>query len=1174
MKAFVFTDIVNSTGLKQDMSGFGFGEKNRNFVDQILRPHRDRLENGLAAHGGALVNLIGDGCFLAFRHPFRAAMWAISVQESHQNEPIEGPDGQPVGMKIAIHWGDASRDPNDASNFIGRSVDYAARLVDFGRTGQVLLSETVYAMLKEAGLTQADYGLYAHGERDLRGIGSAPIYELLWNGKEHQPLKGDPEIADKPQSSLATPESDTVAQPIEGSMVGEIQLIRKIGQGGMGSVFLGLDTTMDRECVIKVINDRFLAPGHEELVERFYNEIKMVAGLKHSNIVQAYYASSRTAPIPYLVLEHIRGIGVERLIADKAIVSIADACEIAAQTARALTYIHRKGLVHRDIKPSNIMLTHDEDGHAIVKVLDLGLALLVNDADEHRITTVRERAMGTAYYMPPEQWSSTDVDIRADIYALGCTLYHMLAGYAPFEFSEYTQKKAHRNEVPAKPPGAEHFPPGLWEVIKKMLAKKSADRFADPNELLAALGKFRQGSNLESLLSTADLESSIGTINTTPTKSTLAHRSTTPKPMPVLSRRTLLTLGGVAATTAVAGGVIWKVFATGEGNDPSRFVVDDETLGEIATHTLLTDPGPIGQWWFEDAPWYAPPMRLTLLQSLTVEEYSSLTASLKSGQATEFYRNLQTATHDAIADNSDQLRWYRTLATAANWETATSEQRTQTKEKWDAFVRSLTNSEPLESLLQKPETLSASHWHLLALALTRVATLTPRQFEPAMRAFASAEAAYVAEAKTSGNPAASQALRGLCQADWGEACSIFGVSHRDDAILYFEQAIKTLSGSNGNASPGSERQIVWTSSRLGITQILESQTYSRAKQRATLEAAEPLLSKLNSNDPVAIFLQESFARYALENEDFAEAASKSLTAADARKQQAFSQVGSDSKVANPDALSFYLRDMQLYALAEHYNGKSATAARKVEELFTNYFKTIAESDSLTPDQKNALESQRPNQQGRWADMLFFGTADFANAQKKMAAAIEEATPRFATNLPQHLAYMRFKMTLFLSLGGEAEGKSSVAGYYDPAVTAYRSWREGATSDDAVIAGRSAGYLARNRLFCMAATATHQPELLPELFDEFKTAPEDRLTALKQVVTITSEDDPNSAVDRDDRQLLLFLAYYLDEAATETDSGIKRLVQQLENDRRGQPVFDATYLLHLRAAAASAASRTK
>jgi hypothetical protein len=172
-------------------------------------------------------------------------------------------------------------------------------------------------------------------------------------------------------------------------------------------------------------------------------------------------------------------------------------------------------MVHRDIKPSNLMLTlvRSQPGgssagktkpqaatqEAVVKILDLGLALLVGE-DQQRLTVFDNRAMGTAMYMSPEQWKSSTVDIRADIYSLGCTLYHLLAGKPPFWESDLKPEKAHEREKVPPIEADEDIPKPLWETLRRMMAKDPADRFEDPSEVADALAPFAEGNQLVELV--------------------------------------------------------------------------------------------------------------------------------------------------------------------------------------------------------------------------------------------------------------------------------------------------------------------------------------------------------------------------------------------------------------------------------------------------------------------------------------------------------------------------------------------------------------------------------------------------------------------------------------------------------------------------------------------------
>jgi serine/threonine protein kinase/class 3 adenylate cyclase len=535
LKTILFTDIVRSVDLKSEMPGHSGSERDQAFITQILMPHRERIERQLAELGGRVVSTAGDGHLLVFPDTISAARWAVQLQQSHRDDPIRTPKGNAVEVRLSMHLGIPQLDPHDPNNFIGKPVDYAARLSDYATGGQILMSRSVKSVLQDAGMDGVTF--YKHGRRDLKGIGNVEVFELVYDEKigprtmRPQPREAHgrqwtvlPAAMDvtsfrdppyhtrvKAAASAASPATDVV--PLQ---LGNYQLEQRLGSGGMGDVFKARHSQFGRVRAVKVIKQQFVDAGHDEIIRRFYQEIKAVGALEHPNIVVAIDSSAPNDSVHYLVMEYIEGIATDELVARKGPLAVADACEVARQAARGLAYIHQNGMVHRDIKPSNLMLTvvkrEEADGagsggtakpqagqQVVVKILDLGLALLVGD-DQQRLTVFDNRAMGTAMYMSPEQWKTSSVDIRADIYSLGCTLYHLLAGKPPFWESDLKPEKAHEREKLPAIATAEPIPAALWDVLAKMTAKNPAERFSEPGAVASALAPFAQGNHLSDVV--------------------------------------------------------------------------------------------------------------------------------------------------------------------------------------------------------------------------------------------------------------------------------------------------------------------------------------------------------------------------------------------------------------------------------------------------------------------------------------------------------------------------------------------------------------------------------------------------------------------------------------------------------------------------------------------------
>ena len=285
----------------------------------------------------------------------------------------------------------------------------------------------------------------------------------------------------------------------------EYELIKKIGEGGMGAVYRARHTKLKREVAIKVLPvDKLSRPG---AVARFEREMEAVGKLNHQNIVVAHDAGESDGQ-HFLVMELVDGTDLGVLAKQVGPLPIADACEIVRQAAIGLQHAHEHGMVHRDIKPSNLLLNTQGQ----VKILDLGLALFHGEVGEELTST--GQVMGTLDYLAPEQAEDThSVDIRADIYSLGCTLYKLLCRTAPFGTDEYTTplKKlmAIANQpIPRITERRPDLPEDLVALIDRMLAKKVEDRHSTPIEVANALQPFTVGCDLKQLLAKSAVVSS------------------------------------------------------------------------------------------------------------------------------------------------------------------------------------------------------------------------------------------------------------------------------------------------------------------------------------------------------------------------------------------------------------------------------------------------------------------------------------------------------------------------------------------------------------------------------------------------------------------------------------------------------------------------------------------
>ena len=283
----------------------------------------------------------------------------------------------------------------------------------------------------------------------------------------------------------------------------DYEIIRELGRGGMGVVYLAHNKIMGRDEVLKALDaDVIEQPAMQD---RFLREIRAVARLRHPNIVAAYSAF-RSGENLVFAMEYVEGLDLARMVKAKGPMPVGHACYFIYQAALALEHAREEGFVHRDIKPGNLMLSHAK-GRPLIKVLDFGLAKANREiqALDHRQADVNRAALseeqitldgqilGTPEFIAPEQISdSQNADIRADIYSLGCTLYYLLSGHPPFPRKSLIGViQAHRTQTAAPLDLAcPDVPTELAAVVARMMKKQPDDRFQTPAEVARALTPF------------------------------------------------------------------------------------------------------------------------------------------------------------------------------------------------------------------------------------------------------------------------------------------------------------------------------------------------------------------------------------------------------------------------------------------------------------------------------------------------------------------------------------------------------------------------------------------------------------------------------------------------------------------------------------------------------------
>jgi serine/threonine-protein kinase len=272
-----------------------------------------------------------------------------------------------------------------------------------------------------------------------------------------------------------------LANKSHGLVVGRYAILDRLGSGSMGRVYKAHHLMMDRVVALKIIAPEIAT--NERVVARFQREMRLVGRLDHPNVVRAFDAD-KVNSVLFIVMEYVSGVSLGQRLREGPIPR-AEMISYATQAALGLAHAHAQGIVHRDVKPSNLLVTEDKK----IKILDLGLGVLMEADNSASFATADGIAVGTVDYMSPEQACGRDVDGRSDLFSLGCAMYHLMTGRLPFPGDSQIDRLGRRISGRLVPltdvmPDA---PPGLVQVMDKLLAHKPEDRFQSGDEAAEAL---------------------------------------------------------------------------------------------------------------------------------------------------------------------------------------------------------------------------------------------------------------------------------------------------------------------------------------------------------------------------------------------------------------------------------------------------------------------------------------------------------------------------------------------------------------------------------------------------------------------------------------------------------------------------------------------------------------
>jgi serine/threonine protein kinase len=341
--------------------------------------------------------------------------------------------------------------------------------------------------------------MQAGGEAHMEDWQCSPIppysgLEPAQQARPHPPHLGQ---VDMPPETISRPKRAEIGDVV----AGKYRLLEKIGEGGMGVVYLAEHTLIEKRLALKVLRPEY--SDRPELVSRFQQEAISASRIKHPNVLDVFDFGQLEDGSFFLAMEHLSGRDLAAELTQCRTIVPGRAVRLALQMCRALAAAHARGVVHRDLKPENVFLTVTEDGDEIVKIVDFGIAQLKSNEESHddasrpRRLTRTGMIFGTPEYMSPEQAKGASIDLRSDIYSLGIILYEMVSGAVPFSGTTFMAVLTAHLTHPIPPLRA--IAPDLTisceleRAILRCLEKDREKRFQSMRDLAAALQSAEEG---------------------------------------------------------------------------------------------------------------------------------------------------------------------------------------------------------------------------------------------------------------------------------------------------------------------------------------------------------------------------------------------------------------------------------------------------------------------------------------------------------------------------------------------------------------------------------------------------------------------------------------------------------------------------------------------------------